>query len=123
MHNMQMIGARIGGSSTLIARLSAEMDSRGINQDALAALLGISQGHLSKILSGRTPVGRRTAARARELLDVSSRTVLTSRGWLEIVGDAARQSPAFKAVVDAALKLAEARCTKRKERGKPRGRR
>ena len=45
-----------------------------------------------------------------------------ARGWLEIVGDAARGSPAFKAVVDAALQLTEAKCTKRKERGKPRGR-
>lgn len=117
MYNMQMVGTRNSASSTLIARLNAEMDSRGINQDALAALLGISQGHLSKILSGKTPVGRRTAARARDLLDANSRTTLASGGWLATVGETARGSSAFKAVVDAALKLADARSTKGKKHG------
>jgi transcriptional regulator with XRE-family HTH domain len=54
-----MGGQKKYDSSTLIARLIAEMDSRGINQDALATLLGISQGHLSKIRedSRRPPDG------------------------------------------------------------------
>lgn len=117
MYNMQMVGARNAASSTLIARLNAEMDSRGINQDALAALLGISQGHLSKILSGKTPVGRRTAARARDLLDENFRTAPASSGWLATVGETARGSSAFRAVVDAALKLANARSSGRKRRG------
>jgi len=117
MYNMQMVGARNAASSTLIARLNAEMDSRGINQDALAALLGISQGHLSKILSGKTSAGRRTAARARELLDANSHTAPASGGWLATVGETACRSSAFKAVVDAALRLADARSTKRKKRG------
>lgn len=114
---MQMVKARNGASSTLIAQLNAEMDSRGINQDALAALLGISQGHLSKILSGKAPAGRRTAARARDLLDANSQTASALGGWLATVGETARGSRAFKAVVDAALKLADARSTKRKRRG------
>mgnify|MGYP002479348985 CR=1 FL=1 len=117
MHNMQMVGARNHASSTLIARLNAEMDSRGINQEALAALLGISQGHLSKILSGKTPAGRRTAARARGLLDANSRMAPASHGWLAAVGETARGSSAFRAVVDAALKLADARSNTRKRRG------
>jgi transcriptional regulator with XRE-family HTH domain len=117
MYDMQMVGARNGASSTLIARLNAEMDLRAINQDALAALLGISQGHLSKILSGGTPAGRRTAARARDLLDANPRTAPASGGWLAAVGETARRSSEFKAVVDAALKLADSRSTKRKRRG------
>jgi len=114
---MQMIEARNGASSTLIARLNAEMDSRGINQDALAALLGISQGHLSKILSGKTPAGRRTAARARNLFDANFHRAPALGGWLLTVGETARGSSAFRAVVDAALKLAEVRSNRRKRRG------
>lgn len=114
MYNMQMIATRNGASSTLVARLNAEMDSRGINQDALADMLGISQGHLSKILSGKTRPGRRTAARARELLDAKALAASASGGWLATVGDAARGSSAFKAIVDAALKLADNRMVRRK---------
>jgi transcriptional regulator with XRE-family HTH domain len=109
-----MGGQKKYDSSTLIARLIAEMDSRGINQDALATLLGISQGHLSKILSGKIPAGRRTEVRARDLLDVNARKVPTSPGWLVTVGEAARRSSAFKAVVDAALKLTDSRSANRK---------
>jgi transcriptional regulator with XRE-family HTH domain len=114
---MQMAKVKNGASSTLIARLNAEMNSRGINQDALAALLGISQGHLSKILSGKTPAGRRTVARARDLLDGNFRVASASDGWLAIVGETARGSSAFRAVVDAALKLTDAQSNRRKRRG------
>lgn len=116
MHNMQMAGLKNDALSTLIARLIAEMDSRGISQDALANLLGISQGHLSKILSGKTPAGRRTVAKARDLLEVNSRKLPTSGDWLFIVAETARGSSAFRAVIDAALKLANAPDNKRKRR-------
>src|ERR1700692_926417 len=110
-----MVRAGSDTSSTLVARLNAELDLRGINQDALADLLGVSQGHLSKILSGETPAGRRTAAGARQLLDVG--TAPPPGRWLATVGETARGSLAFKAVVDAALKLAETRNDRRKRRG------
>ena len=113
---MQMVSIRSRASSAFVARLNAEMDSRGINQDALADLLGISQGHLSKILSGKVRPGRRTSARVRELLDARSDAAPTSDSWLATVDEAARRSRAFKAVVDAALKLADTRNTWRKRR-------
>jgi transcriptional regulator with XRE-family HTH domain len=111
-----MVARKVTASSELIARLNAEMDSREMNQNALAQLLGISQGHLSKILSGKIRPGRRTSARMRELLDARSVAGPASGRWLTAIDQAARGSSAFKVIVNAALRLAEDQIARRKRR-------
>jgi transcriptional regulator with XRE-family HTH domain len=101
-------------SGELIRQLEAERDQRQINQEGLAELLGISQGHLSKIISGKVQVGRRTAARIRELAGLWPKGRQEPDGWLSAVSEAARRSTPFRAVVDAALKMVAVQLPERK---------
>jgi hypothetical protein len=57
MYYMRMVAGSKHDSRVLVRRLEAEMEERGINQEELAERLGISQGHLSKILSGAVRPG------------------------------------------------------------------
>jgi transcriptional regulator with XRE-family HTH domain len=111
---MHMIARSKRDSRALIRQLVAEMDDRGINQEALAELLGISQGHLSKILSGAVRPGRRTAVKARNLVGASLRGRRAADRWLSAVDEAAQRSPPFRAVVDAALRMAAAQAVRKK---------
>jgi transcriptional regulator with XRE-family HTH domain len=104
-------------SVDLVRQLEAEMDLREVKQEALAELLGISQGHLSKIMSGKVQAGRRTAARIRQLAGSEPVGRKNADHWLSAVEEAAKRSLPFRTVVNAALKMAAQPAAKRRRRG------
>jgi transcriptional regulator with XRE-family HTH domain len=114
MYNMLMAAKGNRHSRELVRQLEAERDQRSVNQEGLAELLGISQGHLSKIMSGKVQAGRRTAARIRELGGPEPMSRHKPGGWLSAVDEAARLSLPFRTVVNAALKMAAAQPSGRK---------
>jgi transcriptional regulator with XRE-family HTH domain len=117
MYNMPMAAKGNRDSGDLVRQLEAERDRWEINQDGLAELLGISQGHLSKIMSGKVRAGRRTAARIRDLAGTAQRGQQKPDQWLSAVEEAAKRSLPFRTVVNAALKMAAPRAAKRRGRG------
>jgi transcriptional regulator with XRE-family HTH domain len=105
MYYMHMNAKGNSDSLGLIEKLNAEMDSRGFGQQDLARLLGISQGHLSKILTGRVAPGRRTVSKMRALISSSAQCSGGTGGWLSAVDAAARRSRPFRSLVNAALEM------------------
>lgn len=81
--------------------LRALMDANGWTQAVTAARLGISQGHLSKVLRGRHRAGRRLAASLSRATDAEPKR----SPWLAEVSKAADASADFRAAVEAMLRL------------------
>jgi hypothetical protein len=59
-------------------QLQQMLDGEGVSQQTLAARLGITQGHLSKVLRAEVPVSRRLNARARAIMGPASGDLLTA---------------------------------------------
>jgi transcriptional regulator with XRE-family HTH domain len=88
----------------MIEALSAYARDRGLTQVELAQRLGISQGHLSKILMAKVAPGPKLARKIELLLGHASTGAPASQ-WGAAVIDAAEASPEFRNLVDAALSL------------------
>lgn len=76
---------------------------RGINQKEMASSLGISQPHLSRIISGEVAPGNKLAFRIREML--STKAELSTDLWSREVREAANRSRSFKRLIDSALEI------------------
>ena len=80
---------------------------RGLTQGELASQLGVSQPHLSRIISGAVAPGNKLEFRMAKLLDGKPQKKLDE--WLDQVGRMAGRSPAFRALVNSALEIMKKR--------------
>jgi transcriptional regulator with XRE-family HTH domain len=80
---------------------------RGLTQGELASQLGVSQSHLSRVISGAAAPGTKLGFRIARLLEGNPSRKPDE--WLERVRQAARLSPAFRALVTAALRMMKKR--------------
>ena len=55
--------------SDLVATILERTKARGVTQQEVAQALGMTQGHLSKILAGKCPVTRRAETRMKDYLE------------------------------------------------------
>ena len=76
---------------------------RGLTQGELASQLGVSQPHLSRVISGIVPPGNKLEFRMARLLD--GKPLKKADEWLDRVRQAAGRSPAFRALVNSALEM------------------
>lgn len=88
-----------------IAQVNEIMRREGINQDDLAGLILVSQGHLSKILSGRIKSGKRVNVALDEFIRVRGGVKLPPDEFGRKVADVAAKSPEFARLVQAAMDL------------------
>ncbi|NEW97176.1 XRE family transcriptional regulator [Rhodopseudomonas sp. BR0G17] len=99
--------ARINNDD-LRKRLNNYRRSSGLNQAELSRALGVSQPHLSRILSGVVKPGDKLVCRISQFLASRSGADASDRdSWLKRVGVAARRSAAFRKLVSAALEIVE----------------
>ena len=83
-----------------------KMLASGLTQVELARRLGVSQGHLSKVLKGVVaPGGKVRKAVAERLSDIDPEP--SRDEWLRRVAEAADNSSEFRRLVVAALRLME----------------
>lgn len=91
--------------STFLKQVRRVMDERGLTQSALAGVLAVSQGHLSKMLRGEITGKTRAMQRLRLFIDqqcVSLNGATLSKFECDLVA-AARQDPDFRNMLEAAL--------------------
>ena len=86
----------------LLAAIQKARCDLGLSQAEVARQLDISQGHLSKILSENVPFSNKVARRARSWLATGKGP---SKTLEEESAAALRQSPSFRALVEAALQM------------------
>lgn len=79
---------------------------RGLNQDELARRLGVSQPHISRVISGDIPVGNKLRLRIEKLLAVERQSEAPGK-WLAKVGAAAERSEEFRRLVNLAMDMLE----------------
>src|SRR5437868_2982281 len=87
----------------LIQQLDKLRRERGLTQGELASHLGVSQPHLSRVMSGAMSPGNKLEFRITRLLDTKS--AKNADEWIDRVKQAAERSPAFRRLTDAALEL------------------
>jgi transcriptional regulator with XRE-family HTH domain len=80
---------------------------RGLTQSELASQLGVSQPHLSRIISGAVAPGNKLEFRMAKLLEREPQKKVDD--WLDQVRQAAGRSPAFWALVNSALEIMKKR--------------
>jgi len=79
----------------------------GLSQMELAALLGIGQPHLSKLLASTSRPSVKLSARISGYMQGRTRTKIDLPGWVHEVAEVAAASPAFRQLVISALQLAK----------------
>ena len=79
---------------------------RGLNQDELARRLGVSQPHISRVISGDIPAGNKLRLRIEKLL-VAKRQSEAPGKWLAKVGATAGRSEDFRRLVSLAMDMLE----------------
>lgn len=78
----------------------------GFNQAELAALLGIGQPYLSKLLTGAGLPSAKLGARILDYLRRRASAEADLPGWVREVAEVAATSPAFQQLITSALALA-----------------
>jgi transcriptional regulator with XRE-family HTH domain len=91
----------------IVSDLEKFRREHGLTQGELASRLGVSQPHLSRVISGTTPPGNKLAFRIERLLNRPSPK--RTDKWLDRVGHAAGRSNAFRTLVDSALEIMKKR--------------
>jgi transcriptional regulator with XRE-family HTH domain len=79
----------------------------GLTQAELASQLGVSQPHLSRIISGEVLPGGKLKFRIARLLD--RKPPKKTDDWLDRIRETAARSPAFRALVNSALEIMKRR--------------
>jgi transcriptional regulator with XRE-family HTH domain len=97
--------------TTAIKCITRDLDrfrrERGLTQGELASQLGVSQPHLSRVISGTVRPGNKLEFRIAKLLD--EKPPKNADEWLDRVRQAAARSRAFKALVSSALEMMKRR--------------
>jgi transcriptional regulator with XRE-family HTH domain len=89
----------------IIATLKIRQRRDGLTQIALASVLGVHQGHLSKVMSGKAPLSAKLRAKIERLFqDGASNNSSPSDFELELI-QTVRSSSAFRSLVRAAMQL------------------
>ncbi|MGY3582878.1 transcriptional regulator with XRE-family HTH domain [Bradyrhizobium sp. USDA 4341] len=81
---------------------------QGLNQGELARQLGVTQSHISRVISGEVSAGNKLKLRIESILTAGRRPEAPGR-WLAKVGAAAERSRDFKRLVDLAMAMFERR--------------
>lgn len=97
-------------------RLDNFRKQRGMSQGDLARLLGVSQPHISRVLSADVPPGDKLRSRAMKIL-AAQQEAPENPEWLEKVAAAAGKSEAFRRLLAEALTLVD-RASVQPSRGK-----
>jgi transcriptional regulator with XRE-family HTH domain len=79
---------------------------RGFNQEELARRLGVSQPHISRVISGEIPAGNKLRFRIEKLLAAERQSEAPGK-WLAKVGAAAGRSENFRRLVNLAMDILE----------------
>lgn len=87
------------------AQIRSLMDSRGWTQADLARELSISQGYVSRLIRGSLLPGRMLKLRISRIIEVGAASEHTD-GLGARVELAAAASPEFRALIEAALRIA-----------------
>lgn len=87
----------------LAGQVQKLLDSRGWNQSQLAAQLGVSQGHLSKVARGLVPGSRKIADRLNDLAKQGSHR--KPEPWLCIVQEAVAKSRDARMAIEAIARI------------------
>jgi predicted transcriptional regulator len=101
--NMQMKAT----TKRIVCDLERLRRQRGLTQIEIASQLGISQAHLSRIISGATAPGNKLEFRITKLL--GGEHPKNTHEWLARIEQAAARSADFRALVNAALKIVKNR--------------
>jgi transcriptional regulator with XRE-family HTH domain len=91
----------------LVRDLEEFRKGHGLTQGELASQLGVSQPHLSRIISGAVVPGSKLEFRMARLLDRKPQKKVDE--WLDQVRRAAGRSPAFRTLVNSALEIMKKR--------------
>jgi len=90
---------------TPVRQLVVQMRRRGLGQSDVAAALGVTQGHLSKVIAGRVPVSDRLDREIRSFLSSLDREPIGSTELSTLVDHAIRESADFRTLVRSALRM------------------
>jgi transcriptional regulator with XRE-family HTH domain len=102
MHLMPTSNDDIKARLARLQLLIAEVD---LSQRDVANAIGISQGHLSKILSGRTALKTNTLLKLERFMEWRIGMGTDAASLSHSVVDAMQQSDDFRSLVTAALRL------------------
>jgi transcriptional regulator with XRE-family HTH domain len=100
-----MANGKEDGSPDLLERTRRLIDREGLSQQSLAQRIGISQGHLSKMLAGRMGPKTRAMRRLRAFVDVAESPARNARELAAAAEEAIRTSRDFRALIEAALRI------------------
>lgn len=89
----------------LLERTHRLMDRDGLSQQALAEHIGVSQGHLSKMLKGKMRPNTRAMRRLRAFVEKAEPLTLDPEALIGAAGKAIRTSDDFRTLVEAALRI------------------
>lgn len=104
MHNAYAFAVPSNMKST-VRRLVTHMRQRGLLQAEAAAALGVSQGHLSKVMAGRVPASARLQVTIDKLIATQSAKPAPASELTILIGTALTESVEFRTIVQAALTL------------------
>lgn len=88
----------------LAGQVQKLLNSRGWNQSQLAAQLGVSQGHLSKLARGLVPGSRKIADRMNDLAKQGS-SHRKLEPWLRVVQEAVAKSRDARIAIEAIARI------------------
>ncbi|WP_456813804.1 helix-turn-helix domain-containing protein [Bradyrhizobium sp. USDA 4529] len=87
----------------LASQVQKLLDSRGWNQSQLAAELGISQGHLSKVVRGLAPGSRKIIDRLDGVINRTSHR--KPEPWVSIAQEAGAKSSDARIAIEAIARI------------------
>ncbi len=94
---------------SIIAALKTRQRNDNLTQLELAAALGIHQGHLSKVLSGKVPLSRKLNVKVERLLEGDAAPTRVIEILESEVVQELRSSSAFRTFMRAAMQLHQQR--------------
>lgn len=95
-------------SESLAKDLEFYRRRKGLTQNELAQQLGVSQPHLSRLLSGGAMPGVKLRSRIAKVVGSGANDVRETE-WSRTVAKMAARSPSFRELVDAALRILDER--------------
>lgn len=67
-------------------RLKAFFKDKGLTQEQVASMLGVSQAYVNSLLTGNKAFGKKQAKRFEELFGISQTWLLTGKGDMVVAG-------------------------------------
>lgn len=89
----------------MLEQLERTRNEDGLSKRKLAVRLRLSQSYVSRLMAGKVPLSVQAKRKIREYLRTRKGLRSDSQQWAAVIAEAADRSPAFKVLIEAALRM------------------